>query len=65
MVVEKMVIGPLHRATVKRINRLLTTTLLDLAIVSVQDPIVLADSEPGRHPASTSDAVMRSPWHVG
>ena len=45
-VVEKMVIGPLHSATVKRINRLLTTKLLDLAIVSVQDPIVLEDSEP-------------------
>ena len=45
-VVEKMVIGPLHSATVKRINRLLTTRLLDLAIVSVQDPIVLDNSEP-------------------
>ncbi len=45
-VVEKMVIGPLHCATVNRINRLLTTRLLDLAIVSIQNPIVLDDSEP-------------------
>ena len=45
-VVEKIVIGPLHSATVKRINRLLTTRLLALAIVSVQDPIVVDDSEP-------------------
>ena len=45
-IVEKMVIGPLHSAIVKRINRLLTTRLLTSAIVSVQDPIVLSDSEP-------------------
>ena len=45
-VVEKMVVGPLHSATVNRINRLLTTRLLALAIVSVQNPIVLDDSEP-------------------
>ncbi len=45
-VVEKMVVGPLHSATVNRINRLLTTRLLALAIVSVQNPIVLNDSEP-------------------
>ena len=45
-IVEKMVIGPLHSATVKRINRLLTTRLLASAIVSVQDPVVLSDSEP-------------------
>ena len=44
-IVEKMVIGPLHSAAVNRINRLLTTTLLS-AIVSVQNPIVLSDSEP-------------------
>jgi Uma2 family endonuclease len=45
-VVEKMVVGPLHSATVNRINRLLTTRLLASAIVSVQNPIVLSDSEP-------------------
>ena len=45
-IVEKMVIGPLHSATVNRINRLLTTQLLTSAIVSVQNPIVLSDSEP-------------------
>ena len=45
-VVEKMVVGPMHSATVNRINRLLTTQLLALAIVSVQNPIVLNDSEP-------------------
>jgi len=44
-IVEKMVIGPPHSAAVKRINRLLTTTL-SFAIVSVKDPIVLSDSEP-------------------
>ena len=45
-VVEKMVVGPLHSATVNRINRLLTTRLLALAIVSIQNPVVLNDSEP-------------------
>ncbi len=45
-VVGKMVVGPQHSATVNRINRLLTTRLLALAIVSVQNPIVLNDSEP-------------------
>ena len=45
-IVEKMVIGPLHSATVKRINRLLSTRVLDLALVGVQDPIVLRDSQP-------------------
>ncbi len=44
-IVEKMVIGPLHSAIVNRINRLLTTRLSS-AIVSVQNPIVLTDSEP-------------------
>ena len=45
-VVEKMVVGPLHSATVNRLTRLLTTRLLSSAIVSVQNPIVLDDSEP-------------------
>lgn len=45
-VVEKMVIGPLHSASVNRLTRLLTTRLLAWAIVSVQNPIVLDDSEP-------------------
>ena len=42
----RSVVGPLHSATVNRINRLLTTRLLNLAIVSVQNPIVLDDSQP-------------------
>ncbi len=44
-IVEKMVVGSLHSAAVKRMNRLLTTRLLS-TLVSVQDPIVLSDSEP-------------------
>jgi len=31
-IVEKMVIGPLHNATVKRLNRLLTTRLLSAIV---------------------------------
>lgn len=45
-VVEKMVVGPLHSATVNRLTRLLTTRLFDWTIVSVQNPIVLDNSEP-------------------
>ena len=45
-IVKKMPIGRLHGAAVKRLNQLLVTRLAGRAIVSVQDPVVLADSEP-------------------
>ncbi len=45
-IVRKMPIGRLHGATVKRLNQLLVTRLAGRAIVSVQDPVVLAQSEP-------------------
>ena len=45
-IVKKMPIGRLHGATVKRLNQLLVTRLAGSAVVSVQDPVVLADSEP-------------------
>ena len=45
-IVKKMPIGRQHGATVKRLNQLLVTRLAGVAIVSVQDPILLADSEP-------------------
>jgi Uma2 family endonuclease len=45
-IIEKMSIGDEHCACVKRLNHLLSTRVGGLAIVSVQDPIRLADSEP-------------------
>lgn len=45
-IVEKMVLGPLHIAAVNRLNRLLTTCLSDSVQVSVQNPILLSDSQP-------------------
>lgn len=42
-VLEMTPIGPRHAATVKRLVELLTTSLSGSAIVSVQDPIQLAD----------------------
>ena len=45
-IVAKMPTGDLHAACVKRLNRLLGSLAGDRAIVSVQDPIRLADSEP-------------------
>jgi Uma2 family endonuclease len=44
--VAKMSIGPQHAASVKRLNQLLTGLTLGRAIVGVQDPVRLADSEP-------------------
>ena len=41
-----MVIGPLHIAVVNRLTRLLTTRLSDRAQVSIQNPVVLSDSQP-------------------
>jgi Uma2 family endonuclease len=45
-ILEKMPIGPQHAACVKRLNRLLTQLSGKAAIVSVQDPVRLTDSEP-------------------
>ncbi len=45
-IVRKMPIGKRHGATVKRLNRLLSTLLADRAVIGVQDPVVLAESEP-------------------
>ncbi|MEO8268510.1 MAG: Uma2 family endonuclease [Aureliella sp.] len=45
-IVKKMPIGRRHAAVVKRLNQWLVERLAGRAIVSVQDPIVLADSEP-------------------
>jgi Uma2 family endonuclease len=45
-IVAKMPTGDLHAACVKRLNRLLGSAASDRAIVSVQDPIRLADSQP-------------------
>ena len=43
-VIEKMPVGATHAATVKRLNRLFAGT--ESVIVSVQDPIIMDDSEP-------------------
>src|SRR5438309_410007 len=45
-VVTKMPIGDPHTACVKRLNRLFNTRVADRTLVSVQDPVRLADSEP-------------------
>src|SRR5262245_23276363 len=45
-IVAKMPIGKQHAACVKRVNRLFNSLLGDRAVVSVQDPIKFADSEP-------------------
>ena len=45
-IVAKMSIGDAHIACVDRLNRLLVRAVSDDAIVSVQNPIRLADSEP-------------------
>jgi len=45
-IVEKMTIGDEHIACVNRLNRLLVKLLDDRAIVSVQNPVRLYDSEP-------------------
>jgi Uma2 family endonuclease len=46
VIIDKMGIGDLHTACVKRLNRLLSATAGTRYIVSVQDPIQLEDSEP-------------------
>jgi Uma2 family endonuclease len=45
-IVAKMPIGKQHAACVKRLNRLFNSLLGAQAVVSVQDPIQFADSEP-------------------
>lgn len=45
-IVEKMTIGDEHIACVNRLTRLLVKLLDDHAIVSVQNPVRLADSKP-------------------
>lgn len=45
-IVAKLPIGKQHAACVKRLNRLFNSLLGAQAVVSVQDPIKFADSEP-------------------
>ena len=45
-IVPKMSIGKKHGRCVKKLNRLFGRKVGDRALVSIQDPIVLADSEP-------------------
>ncbi len=45
-IVQKLVIGTSHIACVNRLTNLLVTRLQDRLIVSVQNPIVLSDSQP-------------------
>lgn len=54
-IIEKMVIGPMHIACVNRLTHLLVKRLSGALIVSVQNPIVLADSEPEPDLAFLSD----------
>jgi Uma2 family endonuclease len=45
-IVKKMSIGDRHCARVKRMNRLFSTRVGNRAIIGIQDPIRLPDSEP-------------------
>jgi Uma2 family endonuclease len=45
-IIDKTAIGDPHAASVKRLNRMLGKTFGDRALISVQDPIRLIDSEP-------------------
>ncbi len=45
-VVRKLPIGNPHAAVVNRLNRLLSKLIQDEAMISIQNPIWLADSEP-------------------
>jgi Uma2 family endonuclease len=45
-ILKKMAIGDPHTACVKRMNRLFGARLAPHALLSIQDPIVLATSEP-------------------
>src|SRR5262245_7228055 len=46
IIVAKMPIGNPHVATVDRLNRLFNRTTDDSVVVSIQNPVHLADSEP-------------------
>jgi Uma2 family endonuclease len=56
-IVAKMPIGDPHIACVDRLNRILVRAVGDDAIVSIQNPIRLADSEP------EPDVVLKRPRH--
>jgi Uma2 family endonuclease len=45
-IIKKLPIGNPHAATVNRLNRLLSNRMQDDAMLSIQNPILLADSEP-------------------
>lgn len=45
-IIEKMSIGELHAACVKRLNRIFNVRLAGKACVGVQDPVRLGNSEP-------------------
>ncbi len=45
-IIRKLPIGNPHAATVNRLNRLLSKLIHDDAMISIQNPIWLADSEP-------------------
>ena len=45
-ILEKMTIGELHLACVNRLNWWLGRQIGDRAIISIQNPVVLSDSEP-------------------
>jgi Uma2 family endonuclease len=55
-VVEMSPIGDRHANVVRRLNRLLSTALLDRAIVDIQNPVVL-----GSHDAPQPDLVLLRP----
>ncbi|HZW30876.1 MAG TPA: Uma2 family endonuclease [Isosphaeraceae bacterium] len=45
-IIPKMAMGPRHGSCLKRFNRLVTQRAAGQAIVGIQDPVRLADSEP-------------------
>jgi Uma2 family endonuclease len=45
-IVPKMAIGPKHSRCVKRLNRVLVPRTIGIAVVGIQDPVRLVDSEP-------------------
>ena len=55
-VVEMTPIGDAHASCVRRLNRLFARTLLDVAVIDVQDPLVL-----GQHDAPQPDVTLLKP----
>ncbi len=55
-VVEMTPIGDRHASCVRRLSRLLARTLLDVAVIDVQNPVVL-----GEHDAPQPDLVLLKP----